>query len=197
MNSYEVGTPQELSGVLHLHGWISRACDVYRANVCAHDFEDGRLDVAVRDSLDVPIAHCVTVPMLVKRFRVASMPRVTFASLLCSQLTVLIPNRQRLAANAVQDRQETRLVGVPEHDPCLSKHSSVSPPLGRCTPLSARARDCKGMHSLSCAKQALHSRSFRGGPLVACCVWATTVCVAGPCRGELGRLKDARLLDAR
>ena len=58
---------------------------VCRRDIGALDFEYKRLDVVVRDAFYVPIAH------------------------------FLIPNRQRLRANWVEDGQEAGLEGVFEH----------------------------------------------------------------------------------
>jgi len=64
---------------------VCRASDVVGGHIRTHDFKHARLDVLISDALNVAIAN------------------------------LLIPNLQRLAANAVQDRQEARLKGVFKH----------------------------------------------------------------------------------
>lgn len=72
---------------------IGWTCDICGAYVCANDFQYQALDVIVGDSLDVTISH------------------------------LFIPNLQRLTANAVQYRQETRLKCILKHDYLRSKHT--------------------------------------------------------------------------
>jgi len=64
---------------------VSRTRDEVGAHVGAHDFEDRRLNVLVRDPLDVTIAD------------------------------LFVPDLQRLRPDGVEDGQESRLEGVLEH----------------------------------------------------------------------------------
>ena len=41
----------------YLHCWVRRTSYVNCANVCTHDFKNGRLNVTVGDSFYVSIAH--------------------------------------------------------------------------------------------------------------------------------------------
>jgi hypothetical protein len=59
--------------------------DVSRADVCSDDLENKTLDIRIRDSLDVTIPD------------------------------FLVPDLERFAPNAVQDREEAALKGILEH----------------------------------------------------------------------------------
>ena len=88
-------------------GWVSRAGNVCCADVAAHNLQHARLNVAVSDTLDVTIAHCSphvgsVMGVLVCTFVTQSHPNLRHVGL----LTLLVPNLQRLAAYAVQDRQK-------------------------------------------------------------------------------------------
>jgi len=64
---------------------ISRAGDVIRTDIGAHDLQNTRLDIRVGDSLHMSVAHC------------------------------RIPNLEGLASDGIQNRQKARLKGVLEH----------------------------------------------------------------------------------
>ena len=150
------------------HGRIRWARDVYRANVGSHDFQNGGLNVSVCDSLDVAVAHCESkVPEVPedggeRRIEICQFffcPPPSHATrephsnaLFAPPLTILVPNRQGLAANAVENGQKARLVRVPEHGEtslCKSLASLSTPVVKGQRKVCCVARGCAAFPALS------------------------------------------------